>query len=65
MNMSKSILLNALALVALTTAVAQEPDSIPNNNGHRTAPIMEVDTTAMDMEGLDLMEIMYSQDKIE
>lgn len=65
MNMSKRILLKVLTLVAFTTATAQEQDSIPDNNGHRAAATTEVDTTAMDMEGLDLMEIMDSQDKIE
>src|SRR5690606_23121657 len=64
-NMSKRILLKLLALVAFTTAAAQEQDSIPDNNGHRATATTEVDTTAMDMEGLDLMEIMDSQDKIE
>lgn len=66
MNLSKSILLNVIALLTLNTAMAQEPDSIPNNNiGHRVVPEMELDTTAMDMEGLEQMEIMESQEEIQ
>src|SRR5690606_8484027 len=66
MNVPKIILLNVFSLVALTTVSAQEPDSIPNNElDQRVVPNMEVDTTAMDMEGLELMDIMDSQDKIQ
>ncbi|HLT50546.1 MAG TPA: LysM peptidoglycan-binding domain-containing protein [Arenibacter sp.] len=66
MNVPKIILLNVFALVALTTISAQEPDSIPNNKfDQRAVPDREVDTTAMDMEGLELMDIMDSQDKIQ
>ena len=65
MNVPKKILLSVLALTFLTTATAQEPDSIPNNAfQNRMAAEAEPDTTAMDMEGLELMEIMESQEKI-
>lgn len=66
MNLSKSILLNVLALFMLTTVLGQETDSVPNSKEeHKIVPEKELDTIAMDMEGLEQMEIMESQEEIQ
>ncbi|MDX1328989.1 MAG: lytic transglycosylase domain-containing protein, partial [Arenibacter sp.] len=61
MKVTKNFLFSILGLVATTTLSAQEPDSIPNTPNPNKAAIMEVDTTAMDMEGVELMESMDAQ----
>ncbi len=61
MKVTKYILFSVLGLVATTTLSAQQLDSIPNPKNPGKAAIMEVDTTAMDMEGIELMENMDAQ----
>ncbi|MEZ4968345.1 MAG: LysM peptidoglycan-binding domain-containing protein [Flavobacteriaceae bacterium] len=68
MNTSKNILLGVLTMGFWVTGVAQELDSIPPaKQDQNTSKSLEiaVDTTAMDMEGIDQMETMEAKDDIQ
>ena len=68
MNTSRYILLGVLSMGFFVTGVAQEFDSIPaakqGLNVLKTQEIT-VDTTAMDMEGVEQMETMEAKDDIQ
>ncbi|PXX27804.1 lytic transglycosylase domain-containing protein [Arenibacter sp. ARW7G5Y1] len=68
MYTSKYIVLGVLSMGFLATGVAQEFDSIPSTkqglNVLKTQEI-PVDTTAMDMEGVEQMETMEAKDDIQ
>lgn len=68
MNTSKNILLGVLTMGFWVTGVAQELDSIPpakqDQNMSKSLEIA-VDTTAMDMEGVEQMETMEAKDDIQ
>ncbi|SMG43741.1 lytic transglycosylase domain-containing protein [Arenibacter troitsensis] len=68
MKTSKHMLLGVLSMGFLVTGVAQEFDSIPTAKKSLNAPNLQeisVDTTAMDMEGVEQMETMEAQDDIQ
>ena len=68
MKTSRYILLGVLSMGFLVTGVAQEFDSIPTAKKGLNAPKSQeisVDTTAMDMEGVEQMETMEAQDDIQ
>ena len=68
MNTSKFLLLGVLSMGFLVTGVAQEFDSIPTTK--QSLEVLKtletaVDTTAMDMEGVEQMETMEAKDDIQ
>ena len=68
MKTSRYILLGVLSMGFFVTGVAQEFDSIPTAKKGLNAPKLQeisVDTTAMDMEGVEQMETMEAQDDIQ
>lgn len=62
MRVTKKFLISFLGVVSITTLTAQKIDSIPNaQKDIKKGTQTEIDTTAMDMEGVELMEVMESQ----
>lgn len=66
MNVTKNFLLSILGVASMTTLSAQEPDSTPiSKPGLKKTVKTEIDTTAMDLEGAEQMEIMESQSELK
>ncbi|MDX1365461.1 MAG: LysM peptidoglycan-binding domain-containing protein [Arenibacter latericius] len=61
MNIIKNFLLSIIGVVSVSTLSAQQIDSIPSNPNINKPATMEVDTIAMDMEGVEQMESMESK----
>ncbi|MFD2788212.1 Membrane-bound lytic murein transglycosylase F [Arenibacter antarcticus] len=66
MNVTKNFLLSVLGVVSMTTLTAQETDSIPISKlNPKKAAKTVIDTTAMDMEGVEQMENMESMEQFK
>ncbi|WP_026813629.1 LysM peptidoglycan-binding domain-containing protein [Arenibacter certesii] len=65
MNTIKNFLFGIIGVVSMTTLSAQKTDSIPSKTDPKKALNMEIDTIAMDMEGIEQMENMESKAELK